>query len=604
MSLRRLLLLSQVPFWLILLLSFALLNLTLNARVADTEQVNRTRAQSSQLASAFRQVLDMEASLRGFVIVGRDEYLGGYRTAQAALPGILGDLRAQVARNPAGLTPEDRRSLARIDRIGALATRWQQEIAQPEINLRRTQPGAAQAIVASGRGKRIVDAIRTEVDAYGSDQTARLRAAETAAALQLRRLRWMLLGLGLFVLLASVALTLTLSQWLTRALGRLSRAAGDIAQGARGVRLPLRGVRDLQQVAGAFNTMSGQLEEAREEAARRAEALARRNADMTWLGELSDWMQAARSLEEGADVLSRALPTLLPGTRGVLKLHNASRNLLLPLVSWGGLEASYQPAEGCWALRRGETRRGGEPSFAPPCLSGADAPCFSCIPLFSHGETLGTLQLSPQEGEALPAAAQQTLPALTRQLSLALAGLRLQERLRQQTIRDPLTGLFNRRHLEEQLVQAVALAHSTAQPLSLIALDVDHFKRLNDTFGHDAGDAVLVRMGIALRDLTAQHGLATRPGGEEFTVILPGMSLDLAETLAETLRAQVAGWTLTHAGTPLGQITLSLGVAELAEHGTPATLTRVADEALYLAKRSGRNRVCRPPTADVALARA
>ena len=594
MSLRRLLLLAQVPFWLILLLSFALLNLTLNARVADTAQAARTRTQSLQLGSAFRQVLDMEASLRGFVIVGRDEYLTGYRSAQAALPGILASLRAQAVQDA-----PDARALARIDRIGTLATRWQQEIAQPEINLRRTQPDAARALVASGRGKQIVDAIRTEVDAYDSDQTARLRAVEAAADLQLRRLRWLLLGLALLVLFASAALTLALSQWLTRALGRLSQAAGDIAGGVAGVRLPLRGVRDLRQVAGAFNVMSGQLEEAREEAATRAEALTRRNADMTWLGELSDWMQAARSLEEGADVLGRALPTLLPGTRGVLKLHNASRNLLLPLVSWGGLEASYQPADGCWALRRGEPRRGMQESFAPPCLSGGDAHCFTCIPLFSHGETLGTLQLYPQEGTALPPIAEQILPALTRQLALALAGLRLQERLRQQTIRDPLTGLFNRRHLEEQLTQAVALAHSRPQPLSLIALDVDHFKRLNDTFGHDAGDAVLVRIGIALRDLTAQHGLATRPGGEEFTVILPDTSLAQAEELAEGLRAQVAGWTLTHAGTPLGQITLSLGVAELAEHGTPATLTRVADEALYLAKRSGRNRVCRPPTADL-----
>ncbi|MDL2345151.1 GGDEF domain-containing protein [Deinococcus sp. MIMF12] len=215
------------------------------------------------------------------------------------------------------------------------------------------------------------------------------------------------------------------------------------------------------------------------------------------------------------------------------------------------------------------------------------------MPLFSHGETLGILRVRPEiEGQSLPAELRETLPAVARQVALALAGLRLQERLHQQAIRDPLTGLFNRRHLEEALASAGAHAAATGEPLSLIALDVDHFKRFNDTFGHEAGDAVLVRVGAALRDLVPPGAVPARPGGEEFTLLLPGLDTGAAAELAERLRETVAGWSLSHAGMALGQVTVSLGVAALGVHApAPDGLPRVADEALYAAKAAGRNRV-------------
>jgi diguanylate cyclase (GGDEF)-like protein len=126
----------------------------------------------------------------------------------------------------------------------------------------------------------------------------------------------------------------------------------------------------------------------------------------------------------------------------------------------------------------------------------------------------------------------------------------------------------------------------------LIALDVDHFKRLNDTFGHDAGDAALVRLSAALRDMAPPGSTPARPGGEEFSLLLPGHDLAVAHALAERLRAEIAGWSLTHAGISLGQLTVSMGVAGYtAPLSTPAALVRAADEALYSAKRQGRNRV-------------
>ena len=181
---------------------------------------------------------------------------------------------------------------------------------------------------------------------------------------------------------------------------------------------------------------------------------------------------------------------------------------------------------------------------------------------------------------------------LTRQLGLALSALQLQDRLRDQSRRDPLTGLANRRHLEEELDRQVSLSVSTASPLSLVALDIDHFKRLNDTFGHDAGDAVLVQMGQTLRKFTPVGALAARPGGEEFCLLLPGFTGDEALVLAEQVRAAIEGWSLAHAGISLGRITASLGVSTWGDTATSGpALVKAADEALYQAKHAGRNRV-------------
>ncbi|WP_084147792.1 GGDEF domain-containing protein [Deinococcus frigens] len=203
------------------------------------------------------------------------------------------------------------------------------------------------------------------------------------------------------------------------------------------------------------------------------------------------------------------------------------------------------------------------------------------------------MRLRPAEERAeFPAELRPLIPGIVRQVSLSPAGLRLQDRLLHQSIRDPLTGLFNRRRLEDELTAQTAHAAASNRPLSLIALDVDHFKRLNDTFGHDAGDAALVRLSAALRELAPPSSTPARTGGEELSLLLPGHDLAAATAVAERLRAEIAGWTLTHAGIALGQLTVSLGVAEFAAPlSTPAALMRAADEALYSAKRQGRNRV-------------
>ncbi|MDP9762718.1 diguanylate cyclase [Deinococcus enclensis] len=591
MSLRRLLYSTQLPFWLLLLLAFVLLGRALNARVDSTRQVDSTRVEIAQVNRVMQQVVDMETGVRGYLLTADASFLEPYDAAVASLPGDLARLRAVDALEKEKGTAQEGQT-ERLDRITTLITRWQMEVAGPELAAaRRGDRGAAVAIVRTRTGKKIIDAVRTELTAYTDAENAFLSRSLRNADARLSELRTALYGLLGLALIAGIVSISAGASVLSRHFEALTGAARRLSGGERGVQVREGGPAETRELAAAFNRMSEELTHATEAARTHALELEDRNRSMRQLGDLSDWMQAARSLDEGGQILARALPELLPGTRGTLLHHNASRNLLVPLVSWGGDVQRPGSPEHCWALRRGETRRPGSMPYAPPCLNGEE--CASvCVPLFSHGETLGILRMTPAaEGAAdLDPAVDRALPGVARQVALALASLRLQDRLLQLSIRDPLTGLYNRRHLEDELALHFVNGVSGTAPVSLIALDVDHFKRLNDTFGHEAGDAALVRLAAALSDLAPAGSTPARPGGEEFALLLPGHDLASATALAETLREHVAEWTLSHAGIALGRVTVSLGVAQVDRLMTgPDALVRAADEALYAAKRAGRN---------------
>jgi diguanylate cyclase (GGDEF)-like protein len=175
--------------------------------------------------------------------------------------------------------------------------------------------------------------------------------------------------------------------------------------------------------------------------------------------------------------------------------------------------------------------------------------------------------------------------------ALAIANLRLRESLRAQSIRDPLTGVFNRRYLEETLEREIRRAERARHPVGLIMFDIDGFKRLNDTFGHEAGDAYLRELGTLLRERFRRDDVVCRYGGDEFVVVLPEATLDSTVDRARLLGEAVGKVSITHRGHALGTSTLSLGVAGFPSHGTTGeSLLRAADSALYRAKQNGRAR--------------
>lgn len=315
------------------------------------------------------------------------------------------------------------------------------------------------------------------------------------------------------------------------------------------------------------------------------------------LSELGEMLQGCRSMDEAVNGLRTSLPRLLPDHSGSLNLINASQNLVEAVTSWGeppvATETLFTPDD-CWALRRGQAYplAGTTPAFTCKHLHMWHDPSICdthlCVPLIAQGEMLGILTFSA----ARPIGEESRTVALAagEQVSLAIANLILQETLRTQSLRDPLTGLFNRRYLEASLEREMQRASRRQQPMSVLMLDIDHFKRFNDSHGHDAGDALLAQFGGLLGRIVRTEDVACRYGGEEFTIVLHETDAEHAMLRAEEICTAVRSLDVQHRRQTLGPITISIGVATFPQHGTsPDELLRSADRALYAAKHAGRD---------------
>jgi diguanylate cyclase (GGDEF)-like protein len=224
---------------------------------------------------------------------------------------------------------------------------------------------------------------------------------------------------------------------------------------------------------------------------------------------------------------------------------------------------------------------------------------FLCLPLSGKEGSLGILQLEfpPEEGwivDSGPEGRQQSLERLgitvAGQLAHSIASLKLRQTLRDQSIRDALTGLYNRRFMVESLDRELLRASRNGTRLSILFIDLDHFKRFNDTFGHEAGDFVLRTMGGVFQDFFRGNDLICRYGGEEFAIVLPDCTSKDAAARADALRARVRSVPLKYQGQTLNTVTLSIGVAAFPESGaTVNELLKVADDCLYRSKANGRD---------------
>jgi diguanylate cyclase (GGDEF)-like protein/PAS domain S-box-containing protein len=321
-----------------------------------------------------------------------------------------------------------------------------------------------------------------------------------------------------------------------------------------------------------------------------------RRRELALIAELGDLLQSCRDRGEARSVVERQARLLHLAPSGAVYLTSPSRTDLEVAAAWGErlpeLAARVFRPEECWALRRGRehlTAQEGDLAcfHRPPNPGGATL----CLPMAALGDTLGILYLELARPGASPAR-MALARAFGDQLSLGLANLGLRETLRNQAIRDPLTSLFNRRYLEESLDRELQRAARRNTSVGVIFLDLDHFKRVNDTHGHDAGDMVLQALGHLIRENVRGEDIACRYGGEEFAVILPEAGLEETRARAEKLRTRLRELRLEHAGQPLGPFSLSAGVALYPRHGSRGDLLlTAADQALYEAKAAGRDRV-------------
>jgi diguanylate cyclase (GGDEF)-like protein len=541
---------------------------SVDALLATNSLLARTHSVIEHLQSLGIDLRDAEAGQQAFLISGRDEFRTAHDAAAARVPKQIATLRQLVADEPS--------QARRLDQLEVSVLRLI-DFHRRVIDTRRLS-GAAKAteVVASGQGYREMNAVRDTL--VQAERDARVALAERAAR----------------------------ADQSARDTMRNFAVAGAAAVGLLLVAALLvrHDIRERIRVAGELTEVNNRLAAILERAQERAEEVAR-------LADLSQLLQTCQLPEEAYRVIERAAPALVRKSGGLFLVNAAG--VLENHALWGdvsNMDPMFGPVD-CWALRRNRVHEAGLDRSSPRCghLLGLQDMQTTCVPLTAQGESLGVLVLvepltvAEHAARTLDAEEQgdrrRTLAATAEQIALALANLRLRDTLKSQSIRDPLTGLFNRRFLEESLERECRRAVRASRPLSVMMLDIDHFKRFNDTFGHDAGDAVLREVGAVLRSFFRGEDVACRYGGEEFALVLSDTTAEGALARASQLREQVHQLSLSFRRQSLGPVTISVGIATLPLHASTADgLLRVADKALYRAKHEGRDRVVLADTTE------
>ena len=516
----------------------------------------RVESQIESLAKMQELLVDAETGQRGYVITGLNVFLQPYHVALTALPAQMRDLSVRYANEAV----EERRRVATL--LGTTGKKLE-DLART-VDLRQREGfSSVQPIISQATGKQLMDEVRREVD--------ELTAAERTELAKLDDdLQWKVRCAIAFSLISTL-LNLVLLGWMARSL----------------LQAVIRG----QSIAADARLIS-------EERAFDMKMLERRNVEISSLAEMARTLQTDMALEESLAVASLYCRRLLSGTSGAIYLLRNSQNALERQAVWGPesagleLEATMFEPTSCWGLRRGQVHRwSGANDLRCRHSAAPDGVTQLCLPLQAFGEPLGLLVLiAPADGllDTLALTASQ----IAEQLSLTVSNLRMRQMLRNQSIRDPLTGLYNRRYMEETLTRELARADRNKTTLAVVMMDLDHFKKLNDTHGHHVGDAALKAVAGFLVASVRTSDVVCRYGGEELILILPDCSLqdgvEKASELCTGLR------TVPVDGDDRSiRVTASFGVAVAFEHGNqPAKLLEAADRALYEAKHAGRNRVC------------
>lgn len=333
--------------------------------------------------------------------------------------------------------------------------------------------------------------------------------------------------------------------------------------------------------------------------------LKKHDDELSIINEMNGALQSASSLTETLDMVKNYCQRLLSFTKGVLYIMNASRNYLESLADWNDPDVPDQILlpEQCWGLRQGKIYQYFGHAGKLPCkhaMIAEEVKPYVCVPLLAQNNIIGLLFLQMKD------AGNVSMERLTQQIaeneflieniaghiSLAIANMKLQEALKIRSIRDSLTGLYNRSYMDESLYRDIDRANRKNISLAVIMIDLDHFKSINDTFGHEAGDLVLVEVAKLLMSHTRRSDIVCRYGGEEFLMTLYDVSEEEAFERCEQIRKAIRDVNIFFGETLISRITASFGIAMYPKVSDDwQRLIRAADEALYHSKNSGRNRI-------------
>ena len=348
------------------------------------------------------------------------------------------------------------------------------------------------------------------------------------------------------------------------------------------------------------------MQEVNEKLSSYVEDLEQRNRELEQLRGLGTLLQSCLTVKETHAVIARTVRKLFFTESGAVYLFSSPLQTLAPVAAWGDHTpaGSFSPQMAGWSLAQERSYSDDGRCFPLICpdgkqSSGRDA-CFYA-PIVGQRETLGLLyvrlsgNLREQNRDKRQRAIKykrQLAVTTAETIALFLTNIKLRESLYHQSIHDALTGLLNRRPMYEFLEREILRTTRKKQPLGIIMIDIDHFKTVNDTYGHGAGDAVLREFGLFSQKHIRGGDFACRYGGEEFLLVLPEASLENIKQRAEQIRKEAKLLEIRYLGSLLDPLSLSLGVAVYPEHGqTAQELLLAADGALYRAKAEGRDRI-------------
>jgi diguanylate cyclase (GGDEF)-like protein len=533
-----------MAFAVISLITFMVVTSVIGFLITTNNQaeLNRARLANRDLQTMRLALIDAETGVRGYVMTGKVEYLEPYQwgitSFLATDPALLADVDRFAAEQP-GVAGD---KAPFIHEVAVLRGVWTKAIEQVDSQ----HLAAAAATLVDLQGKKHMDGLREIIGAFLAQRYA---AADRTARIINTEQSW-LLALDLLGALATIGA-------LVFAFGR------SIADAAR-----------------------------REEAvAENVEA--RRQTELLFV--MTEMLQSALDRDDANEVLRTSALQLMPKVGGALYVFNNSRDRLDLSTTWqaGGEVAwpDHITPGGCWALKRGKPHRNAAAAGALRCAHAVAGRSSLEIPMAARGELYGLLELTVEagDGDHLLTEMQPIAGALADAMSLALSSISLREKLRNQALRDPLTGLYNRRFMEEMLARMTHDAERRHAPLSAVMIDLDHFKKLNDQFGHATGDAVLRQVANVIVAKLRATDIACRYGGEEMVLLMPDCTLTQAIAKADQIREAIAKIA---ADGQLPAVSCSAGAACIPETSSMANdLLSAADAALYVAKRHGRDRV-------------
>jgi diguanylate cyclase (GGDEF)-like protein len=554
------------------------------------------------------QLKDAETGQRGYILTGEERYLQPYTLAKSQIPDTLKALQEHAGKDPV--------LAEQMTRYGTLVDDKMADLAKT-IELYRTKGyDSALSEIKTGRGQGYMESART-VSQEISDREKSLLDKMVGQENELNNgIKGLLIFGGPAITLISLVGFHLAIRRVVRAVRRLEIGVASLGSGNNVVTLDIPGRDEFSRLASSFNGMAARLNAARF-AQERAESQLRENNEnllahtgqleqrtrtLDLLGRVAHRLPGCANEVEFGELIERYLPQLFPDMPGALYLINPSHTLLRRMAQWNDPKASqeeFTPSE-CWSLRRGQQHINLDFSKEVTCthVDATQTDAYMCWPLIAQNDTVGLLYVEHGAGQpfVLDDRALQDINVLCETVALAVVNLRLRETLRNQSIRDPLTGLFNRRYLEESLDLEFSRAERSKNPIAIIMIDVDHFKHFNDTFGHTAGDLVLKRVGQTIHASIRKGDVACRYGGEEFILVLVGASIDAARWRAEQVRNAVKALNVEFDGRALGPLTVSLGIAIYPTSGArPGEIIAASDEALYEAKRNGRDQVREAP---------